>query len=140
MKDSLSLPIIDKQHLSITAFGSSRGRPQECEVICLAIRTKAGAHQLLEVFVVLHICDPLSNQAISICTEKYGHLARLDLADIPRDGTLEVDMLIRSDHYWEFVTGLGRLSVDPRDQLLLEQLLDGFSWDQLRLLDIKDQW
>ena len=104
VKDSLSFPIIDKQRLSIiAAFGSSRGRPQECEVVHLAIRNKAGAHQLLKLFIGPHICIPLSNQAISICMEKNGHLARL--TDIPHDGTLEVDMLIGSDHYWEFVTG-----------------------------------
>ena len=105
VKDSLSLPVVDQQRLSIAAFGSSRGRPKECKVVRLAVNTKSGARQLLELFVVPHICDPLTNQTTSICTEKYSHLAQLDLADLSPDGALEVDMLIGSDYYWEFVTG-----------------------------------
>lgn len=35
----------------------------------------------------------------------YSHLTPLDLADVSEEETLEVDMLIGSDFYWEFVTG-----------------------------------
>ncbi len=35
----------------------------------------------------------------------YEHLAQLDLADISKEETLEVDVLIGSDFYWKFVTG-----------------------------------
>ena len=35
----------------------------------------------------------------------YTHLAGLDLADLSPDETLQVDMLIGSDFYWDFITG-----------------------------------
>ena len=39
------------------------------------------------------------------CTSKYRHLSGLDLADSSTsDGTAEIDVLIGSDHYWDFVT------------------------------------
>ena len=105
MKDSLSLPVIGKQHLAIAAFGSSRGEPKQCEVVRLAVRTKYGGNQELDLFVVPHICDPLTTQTVNICSKMYSHLTQLDLADITQEETLEVDMLIGSDFYWEFVTG-----------------------------------
>ena len=33
------------------------------------------------------------------------HLSQLDLANVSKDETLLVDLLIGSDFYWEFVTG-----------------------------------
>ena len=35
----------------------------------------------------------------------YGHLTPLDLADVCMDETIQVDVLIGLDCYWEFVTG-----------------------------------
>lgn len=101
--DYLSLLIVDKQHLSIAAFGSSEGMPQECEVARLAVKTKS--HQLLGLLIVPYICHPIAHPTISICTEKYSHLAQLDLVEVTHERRLEVDMLIGLDYYWEFVTG-----------------------------------
>ena len=101
----------------------------------LAIETKSGVCQLLKLFIVPHICDPLTNQTISICTKKYSHLAQLDLADTSHDETLEVDMLIGSDYYWEFVTGETiRGSEGP-----VAVGTTGFCQDQLEPLDIMNQ-
>ena len=105
VKDSLSLPVAGTQHLSIAAFGSTRGEPKQCEVVHLAVRTKSGGNQELDLFIVRHICDPLTTQTVSTCSKMYGHLAQLDLADASQEETLEVDGLIGSDFYREFVTG-----------------------------------
>ena len=105
VKDSLALPVDSKQYLSIAAFGSKKGRPKQCEVVCLIVRTKLGGFQELEVFVVSHICDSVTKPASVACSRVYGHLSQLDLADVCLDKTLEVDLLIGSDFYWEFVTG-----------------------------------
>ena len=105
VKQFLSLPVTGTQQLSIAAFGSTRREPKLCEVVRLAVRTKSGSNQELNLFVVPHICDPLTTQTVSSCSRMYSHLAHLDLADISPDETLEVDMLIGSDFYWEFVTG-----------------------------------
>ena len=52
------------------------------------------------------ICEPLASQPISACIEGNPHLSGLDLADFS-DGTssLDVDILIGSDYYWNLVTG-----------------------------------
>ena len=105
VKDILALPVNSKQYLSIAAFGSRKGRPKQCEVIRLIVRTKLGGGQELEVFVVPHICDPVTSQASVACSRMYGHLSQLDLEDVCLNETLEVDLLIGSDFYWEFVTG-----------------------------------
>ena len=52
-----------------------------------------------------HICDPLVRQNVEHCLKTYAHLANLDLTDIPQGNNLQVDMLIGSDLYWQFVTG-----------------------------------
>ena len=71
----------------------------------LALQTKRGDSQALEVFVVPHICDPITSKTAATCVKTYNHLCQLDLADITPDETMEVDLLIGSDFYWEFMTG-----------------------------------
>ena len=98
MKGGLSLHIVGKQHLLIAAFGSSRGEPKRCEEVHLTVRTNSGDAQELDLFVVPHICDPLTTQTVSACSKVYTHLAQLDLADISQEETLTIDMLIG----WDF--------------------------------------
>ena len=105
VRDTLALPTSGKQCLSIAAFGSQRGEPKQCEVVRIAIRTKYGDIQEVDLFVVPHICDPLTTQPVSMCHKMYSHLSQLQLADTSQDEMLEVDMLIGSDFYWEFMTG-----------------------------------
>ena len=105
VKDTLALPVDSKKYLSIAAFGSRKGRPKQCEVVHLAVRTKHGGSQVLEVFVVPHICDPVTSEVTVSCVKMYSHLSQLDLADVTPDKTMNVDLLIGSDFYWEFVTG-----------------------------------
>ena len=63
----------------------------------------------LALFVVPHICDALTAQPISMCTEKYDHLAQLDLADAADSNSrMEVDILVGCGHYWDLVTGQTR--------------------------------
>lgn len=105
VKDILALPVDSKKYLSIAAFGSRKGRPRRCEIVHLAVRTKHGGSQVLEVFVVPHICNPVTSKAAVSCVKMYRHLSQLDLADVTPDKAMEVDLLIGSDFYWEFVTG-----------------------------------
>ena len=52
------------------------------------------------------ICKPLLCQPIAYTTQRYNHLADLDLADSSRVcDKLQIDALIGSDHYWQLVTG-----------------------------------
>ena len=106
VKDALSLLSEGKQQLSVITFGSTKGDPKSCEVVQVGMRTKDGSDQELTLFTVPLICEPLSAQPISLCSEKYSHLSQLDLADLSNsESQLEVDVLIGSDHYWDLVTG-----------------------------------
>ena len=56
--------------------------------------------------MVPHICDALTAQPISVCTETYGHLAQLDLADAS-DGNSRIASshfgglrLLLGSYYW----------------------------------------
>lgn len=101
-KDSLALVTSETQRLSIATFGSTRGNPKSCEVVRVAIRTRSGHEQVFKLFIVPHICDPLTAQSVNLCLGMYSHLSQLDLADIYHSGTpMEVDMLIGSDLYWD---------------------------------------
>ena len=104
--DALSLRSVSEQYLSIAAFGSRGEDPMLCEVVRVGVKAKLGPDKRLALFVVPHICDALTAQPISTCTEKYDHLVQIDLADAA-DGNsqLEVDILVGCDHYWDLVTG-----------------------------------
>ena len=55
VKGSLQLPVRSKKLISIAAFGLRRGRPKQCEVVQLAVRTKHHGYHNLEVLMVPHI-------------------------------------------------------------------------------------
>ena len=105
VRDNLSLSATDNENLSIAAFGSTKRVPRTCNVVRISVHTKTGESQEVDLLVVPHICDPLVRQNVEHCSKTYAHLTNLDLADIPHDNELQVDMLIGSDLYWQFVTG-----------------------------------
>lgn len=53
--------------------------------------------------VVPFICSPLTSQPINYTRESYDHLLVLELANT--GDSLEIDVLIGSDVYWDLVTG-----------------------------------
>ena len=81
-REALRLKSDSEYRLSIAAFGSKRGDSQLCEVVCARVKLKIGPDKELMLFSVAHICDPLAAQPISLCAEMYGHLSKLDLADV----------------------------------------------------------
>lgn len=100
--ENLSLPVTGRQQLSIAAFGSTR-----CSGVTQYTLSSIPKldHQEIGLFVVPHICNLLTTQSIATSSKTYVHLAHLKLADESQDGRLQVDMLIGSDLYWQFVTG-----------------------------------
>ena len=69
----------------------------------LKVQTRSCPDLEVSLFVVPHICDPLSVQPVST---GYHHLLSLDLADhCCGSEPLEVDFLMGSDIYWDIVTG-----------------------------------
>ena len=104
-RNSLHLSTTSKRQLAIAAFGSKRREPQPCEVVRLEVQTRLGQYTSLDVFVVPHICEPLTSQPLYQYLELYPHLGGLELADNPGKGMCEVDLLVGSDFYWDFVSG-----------------------------------
>ena len=102
----LSLTSEDEKSLTIMTFGSKREQTRVCNLVRLGLTTKDEISKQLMLFTVPTICEPIAGQPISICCNDFDHLAGLDLADYS-DGneSLEIDILIGSDQYWELVTG-----------------------------------
>ena len=71
----------------------------------LEVQTRLGQYTSLDVFVVPHICEPLTSQPLYQYLELYPHLGGLELADNPWKEMCEVDLLVGSDFYWDFVSG-----------------------------------
>ena len=67
------------------------------------MKVNNGSGLELTMFSVPHICEPLT---ISLCATTCEHLSQLELADSCHDNlTLDMDVLIGSDYYWDLVTG-----------------------------------
>ena len=97
-----SLALVGEQQLSIAAFGTTRGVPK---VIGVSILLHGNGSLNLTLFVVPMICEPLVSQPVEDCVVKYPHLAGLQLADwADGESSLDVDVLVGSDHYWGIVT------------------------------------
>lgn len=95
-----------EQQLSIATFGSNRERVQACSIVEVGMRMKNFPPLCLSLYVVPTICEPLVSQPIASCVSDSCHLASLDLADYSDgESSLEVDLLIGSDFYWDLVTG-----------------------------------
>ena len=105
VKDALSLKPEGEQRVSIQTFGSENEEPRTCEIVRIGMKMQDGDKEMT-LFTVPLICEPLAGQPISICAEEYGHLSPLSLADTSDGETsLEVDMLLGADYYWDLVTG-----------------------------------
>ena len=106
LREALTLPTQSSESLVIKMFGSEGGRAQTCDVVNLGVRTRDGAHVDLKLLVVPLICEPLSGQPVSCASERFPHLFGLEMADTSTLGdTLDIDVLIGADYYWQFATG-----------------------------------
>ena len=68
------------QKLSITSFGSKRAQDRPCDVVKIKIKTKSRPELELSLFVVPHICNPLTAQPASNLFRRYAHLSHLKFA------------------------------------------------------------
>ena len=106
VKKALNLESKEMQQLSIATFGTTAQDPQEYEVVRVGLKLKDGGTRELRLITVPSICEPLTAQPISLCLDKFEHLKQLDLADCSNgQDSLQIDILIGADYYWELVTG-----------------------------------
>ena len=104
-REALHLRTTDRKRLAVAAFGSKRMEPRLCTTVRVKVRAKAGETTRVDLFVVPHICEPITYQLLAECVKLFPHLAALELADDQIGESREVDILIGADFYWCFVTG-----------------------------------
>ena len=77
-----------------------------CPIVDVRMCLKGYPPMPLSLYIVPTICEPLVSQPITACVQQSKAFTGLDLAD-HSDGkdSLQVDMLIGSDYYWDIVTG-----------------------------------
>ena len=106
LRDKLKLPTTRMESLRIKTFGSSECQGTTCDVVQLGIITKGNGTLKMTALVVPFICSPLTSQPVDYSKECYNHLLGLELADSATGSdTLEIDVLIGLDLYWDLVTG-----------------------------------
>lgn len=106
VREQLALTTAGERPLTITTFGATRGGRRMYEFVKVGLKLKSGLSQMLTLFSVPAICEPLTCHPLVDSREMYPHLSGLELADEPEDGQeLHVDILVGSDWYWDLVTG-----------------------------------
>ena len=87
-------------------FGATQGGKQVCEYVRVGLQLRNGQGQIVTLFSVPEICEPLASHPIVDCRRVYPHLRGLEFADESDDvQKLHVDILIGSDYYWDLITG-----------------------------------
>ena len=106
VSERLTLNSAGEQCLSIVTFGALQGESQNCQYFKVGLLLKNGQSQIVTLYSVPVICEPLKSHSLSECIERYPHLNELEFAD-DHEGLneMQVDILIGSDHYWDLTTG-----------------------------------
>ena len=109
LRNRLRLPTVKTEKLLIKTFGDDSEQLRECDTVQLAVK---GLNDDLMLYINAHtvplICCPIQNQAIQFAVESYDHLSHIELADSMKFSDnlrMDVDLLIGSDFYWNFLTG-----------------------------------
>ena len=95
------------QYLSIVKFGAERKDTMLCETVnTRSDEDKVWVRLRDHGICSLSLCKSIKHQPIvTVCIQECKHLSQLELTDSCSDSPLVVDVLIRSDYYWEFTTG-----------------------------------
>lgn len=114
VRNMLELLTERTETLVVKTFGSKAGIPQACDVVNVALKTRSGDDVVIPLLTVPTICKPLSGQPVTLASQRYSYLSKLDLADPSECGDcLDVGILVGADHYWALVTGRTRQGAGP---------------------------
>ena len=106
VRQQLALTSAGERSISIMTFGTNRANERSCECVRVGLTLRGDQFLIFKLFSVPMICEPLTSLPLSDCQKTYSHLTGLELADDPGDSrTLQVDILIGCDHYWDLITG-----------------------------------
>ena len=109
LKDTLALPVIGQETLVIKTFDSDQGTLQTCDIVQFCVRSPYNDLNIyVNAYVTPIVCAALRNQPIEFAASSYAHLASLPLAHFPVEGEedLSIDILIGSNYYWLFLSGM----------------------------------
>ena len=87
--------------LNLNTFGENAYRKQKCQVVTLPLQNNENEYLEIQALNFPVICSPLPK---SVDINNYPHLQDLELA-YRSESQGSIDILIGSDHYWDFVTG-----------------------------------
>ena len=109
VRDYLHLPVSGKENILIKTFGNNEPKFRESEIVQLGIQCTDGLQIFVNAYSVPLICSPIEGQCIDFAQKQYTHIKNIPtslLADFSTASqTLEIDVLIGSDYYWQFITG-----------------------------------
>ena len=88
--------------LHLNTFGDNKYKTQKCQVFTLNFETSNGDIWPISALNFPVICTPLGT---NFNVADNPHLQDLDLANSPIDERQTIDVLIGSDHDWDFITG-----------------------------------
>ena len=100
LKSRPSLKPTRTETLQLNTFGKRNFRKHKCDVVTLHLESCNDETVEVSVLSFPAICSPLPTK---VDASSYPHLQGLQLADCS-DSQDAIDVLIGSDHYWDFVT------------------------------------
>ena len=109
LRNRLRLPTVKTEKLLINSFSDDSEQLREYDTVQFGVK---GLNDDLMLYINAHtvplICSPIQNQAKRIAVESYDHLSLIELADsikFSQNLGMDVDLLIGSDFYCNFLTG-----------------------------------
>ena len=93
------LKSLNRGPLSIMTFGSSKEKREVCEAVRVRLHNQDGEDQEIQLLTV----SPIRRPSTQLCIDRYDHLRGIKLVELEEE--IKPDILIGSDHYWEFLTG-----------------------------------
>ena len=99
----LRLNPVKRETLNLNTFGTNKSKRQSCELYKFNIQKQKQSIEMKAINFST-ICSPVNAE---VRAENYKHLKGLELAnfDPNSNGDKNIDILIGTDFYWEFVTG-----------------------------------
>ena len=99
----LNLKAVKRENLTLNTFGENRYKKQRCDRVELYLQ-KPGNSETVKISALKYpeICSALPSR---VNVHDYPHLQDLEFAEnFNNDGHDTIDVLIRSDYYWDIIT------------------------------------
>ena len=103
LKERLGIKPVKTEILNLNTFGDKLYKKQKCDVVNFILSKEPGNEVQISVLTFLTICSKLPTK---VNLNNYPQLQSLKLADDSKlEGGMPIDVLVGSEHYWDFITG-----------------------------------